>query len=268
VRSLVNDDKKGATGTPGEGQILTNTSVTLQNFLNSAIRDMYRDVKIMGQPTLIGDNYILFSVPPVNSALGVGVINPAVQVSFQFGGYFDGLQMWPDFPLPSTLLQPIELWQRPSGNSSMSFSEVTQSTGALCPTQQSSNSLGKWEWRTDGLWCNGATQPMDVRLRYFIVYQDLLPSPNTDADPDNVSTVDWSTTMVPVMDCQECIATKVAQMYASRLGGTAYQMAVMDAAKALMKLRKQITRDRQHISYTMPIFGSGTGGNSTSRILH
>jgi hypothetical protein len=47
ARSKVNDDKAGATGTPGEGQILTNSSVTLQNFMNSAIRDTYRDVRIM-----------------------------------------------------------------------------------------------------------------------------------------------------------------------------------------------------------------------------
>ena len=105
VRSFVNDDKRGATGTPGEGQILVNSGVTLPNFMNSAIREFYREIRIMGQPTLIKDNYILYGLTPVNSPLGVGVANPAVQVSLQFVGYFDGLGFNPNLALP-----PHEPW--------------------------------------------------------------------------------------------------------------------------------------------------------------
>ena len=86
VRSLVDDDQPGATGTPGEGQILTDTSVTLQNFMDSAIRETYREIRIVGSGTLIRDMYMLYNVPPVNSPLGVGAVNPAVQVSLQFVG--------------------------------------------------------------------------------------------------------------------------------------------------------------------------------------
>ena len=75
VRSLVNDDKAGATGTPGEGQILTNSSVTLQNLMNSAIRDTYRDVRIMGQPTLIKD-LKLIPVAPAKFAARTGGHEP------------------------------------------------------------------------------------------------------------------------------------------------------------------------------------------------
>ena len=174
ARSLVNDDKAGATGTPGEGQILTDSSITLQNLMNSAIRETYRDIRIMGQPTLIKDNYVLYGLTPVNSPLGVGVANPAVQVSLQFVGYFDGLGYNNLLALPGDLILPLELWQRHSidDSSSLPFAEVAQSTGALQPRMQT-QWLGQWEWRTDGIWMNGATQLIDVRLRYIATYADL-----------------------------------------------------------------------------------------------
>jgi hypothetical protein len=78
VRSVVDDDKRGITGTAGEGQILTNLTsgvsatqlpqyITLTNFMNLAIREVRRDVNIMGQPTFIRDNYLLLGLPPINS---------------------------------------------------------------------------------------------------------------------------------------------------------------------------------------------------------
>lgn len=251
VRSKVNDDKAGATGTPGEGQILTNSSVTLQNFMNSAIRDTYRDVRIMGQPTLIGDNYILVNLPPINSALGVGVQNPAVQVSLGFQSYFDGINNWTAFTLPSTLLYPLEMWER-QGGSDYPFGLMHQQTGALSPRNQV-QILGNWEWRGDAIWMNGSTQPRDIRLRYIFTFADL-------ASPS----IDWNATYVPVMDSQEAIADKIAVLYTARLGGAALADARMDAKQSIFKLRQQITRDRQMIDYTRPPFGGdnlGLAGN-------
>jgi len=231
ARSKVNDDKAGATGTPGEGQILTNSSVTLQNFMNSAVRDTYRDIRIMGQPTLIGDNYVLYNLPPVNSPLGIGVANPAVQVSLQFVGYFDGLLMWPNFTLPNGLLYPLEMWERQAG-SQLGFAPMKESTGALQPRQQA-QILGTWEWRQDGIWMNGATQYRDIRLRYIFTFADLASS-----------SINWTTTFVPILDSQEAIADKIAVLYCARLGGAALAEARNDAKMSIFKLRQQITRGR------------------------
>jgi hypothetical protein len=246
ARSKVNDDKAGATGTPGEGQILTNTSVTLQNFMNSAIRDTYRDVRIMGQPTLIADNYILYGLPPVNSALGVGVMNPAVQVALQFTGFFDGLINWANFVLPGNLLYPLEVWERQSGTTNP-FGIMKQSTGALAPRNQVQR-LGEWEWRSDGIWMNGATESRDIRLRWILTFADLASS-----------TIDWTATYVPILDSQDAIADKIAVLYTARLGGTALADARMDAKQSIFKLRQQITRARQVISYVRPAYGEGCG---------
>lgn len=250
ARAIVNDDKAGATGTPGEGQILTDSSTTLQNLMNSAIRDTYRDCRIMGQPTLIKDNYLLLALPPVNSALGVGVQNPAVQVAIQFAGYFDGLIMWPNLTLPSDLIYPLEMWERLTGTGNLPFGPMRQSSGALRSRNQV-QALGEWEWRTDGIWMIGAILQRDVRLRYISTFPDLaFPS------------VDFSTTYVPIMDCQEAVADKISVRYAQRLGGTALADAMMAAKSSIFKLRQQITRDRQKIDYQRRPYGSS--GNTQS----
>jgi len=246
VRSLVNDDKAGATGTPGEGQILTNSSVTLQNLMNSAIRETYRDVRITRQPTLIKDNYVLEGMTPVNSPLGVGVANPAVQVALQFVGYFDGLEMNSDISLPGDMLFPLEMWERQSGTDHP-FGLMTQASGALAPREQVS-SLREWEWRTDGIWMHGATQARDVRLRYMATYADLA-SPN----------IDWANTYVPVMDSQEAIADKVVVRYTARLGGDSLQYAMEKAKESMLRLKQEFVKSQQMVDYQRPVFGSGVG---------
>ena len=252
ARSKVNDDKAGTTGTPGEGQILTNSSVTLQNFMNSAIRDTYRDIRIMGQPTLIGDNYILYNLPPINSPLGVGVPNPAVQQALQFSGFFDGLLNWPNFTLPFNMLYPLEMWERPSTglSSGTPFSLMKQSSGALCPRQQQ-QWLGEWEWRSDGLWMHGATQYKDIRLRWIFTFADL-------ATP----AIDWTQTYVPIADSEDAIADKIAVLYCARLGGAALADARMDAKMSIFKLRQQVTRDRQMIDNQRPAYGNNQAGQA------
>src|ERR1039457_3988947 len=70
VRALVNDSQAGVTGTPGEGQILTNNpaiSPFTQPFLNSSIRELYRELRNVGDPVLIKDNIIITGLPMLNS---------------------------------------------------------------------------------------------------------------------------------------------------------------------------------------------------------
>lgn len=244
VRSLVNDDMAGATNTPGEGQILTNDSVTLQNLMNSAIRETYRDVRIMGQPTLIKDNYLLLNLPPVNSVLGVGVMNPAAQVSIQYVGYFDGLIMHSDFLLPSDLLFPLEMWERAAGTNDP-FGLMRQSPAALSPRNQTYN-LGEWEWRSDEIWMHGATTYRDVRIRYIATFADLASS-----------SIIWEQTYVPIQDSQEAIADKIAARYSPRLGGNQTMYAIQRADRSILRLRQQVTRARQVIDYQRPAYGNG-----------
>src|ERR1700686_529787 len=97
VRSLVNDTQAGVTNTPGEGQIFTNNpliSPFTQPFLNSSIRELYRELRNNGDPVLIKDNVIFLGLPIINSPTqgGPGAVDPAVQTMLTPTGYFDGTQ--------------------------------------------------------------------------------------------------------------------------------------------------------------------------------
>ena len=248
TRSLVNDDGPGATGTPGEGQILTDTSVTLQNLMDSAIREVYREVRGSSmQQTLIRDNVLFLDLPPVNSSLGVGAINPAVQVALQWGGWFDGLNLNSDWTLPSDLILPLEVWFRQTGSGNLPFAQLSESTGPLRSAYQSV-SPGQWEWRGDSIWMNGSTVPMDLRLRYISTFAPLA-----------LADVDWATTYVPILDSQEAVADKIVLRYSRRLASTESQALIPDliaqADRSMLRLRQQTARARQKINFGVRLYG-------------
>src|ERR1700677_2680444 len=258
VRSFVDDDKRGATQTPGEGQILVNLTsgvlpsqlpqfVTLTRFMNSAIREVRRDCGIMGQPTFILNNYLLLGLPPVNSGLGVGVMNPETQQSLSNVGFFDGVNMNPEFILPADILQPLELWERLTGTV-IPVTEMRESRGALRPRNQI-NALHDWEWRGNAIWFNGAILSRDVRIRYIGSLASLAKS-----------SIDWSETFIPIPDCHEAVADKIAVRYARRLGSPQVADLNQQADRSMLRLRQTVVRARQRINNLRPEFSGG--GNS------
>src|SRR5271166_5742618 len=191
VRSLVNDTQAGATDTPGEGQIFTNNpaiSPFTQPFLNSSIRELYRELRNVGDPVLIKDNVILEGLPIINSPTqGLGQSDPAVQTVLSTSGYFDGVQIWPNFTLPSDMLYPTKLWERATGSNDP-FREMDAPSGGLSSLLQGT-CLRQWEWRNNNLNFRGATQQRDIRMRYYCSLPQFFSS-----------TMDFASTYVPVMD--------------------------------------------------------------------
>jgi hypothetical protein len=90
VRSLVNDDGAGATDTVGEGQIFVDNpsiSPAMQRLLNASLKELYRELRIAGDPTLIADNYVLTNLPVIFGPEGQGVASPETQQSLGFQGF-------------------------------------------------------------------------------------------------------------------------------------------------------------------------------------
>ena len=101
IRALINDSQAGINSIPGEGQIWTD-SPTISPFvlpmLNSSIREIYRELRNVGDPQLIFDNYVILGLPILDSPTnGPGGCDPTVQTTLSTVGYFDGVQLWPTF---------------------------------------------------------------------------------------------------------------------------------------------------------------------------
>lgn len=253
VRSLVNDDGAGATDTVGEGQIVvddSSISPALINFLNASIAEVYREMRNVGDKTLIADNYIVLNLPVLNGPYGLSAPAPETQVCLGYTGFFDGTIMHPGFTLPVNMLSPIEVWQRETG-SETSFTKVPQAQAALTPGVQGPY-LGQWEWRSDGLWFNGALTNCDIRLRY-----------NLKLPLFHGQNLDYSQTFIPIQDCVSAVAYKVAAKFAMRLNSPETAAAFDARAKEEMKeLRNESVRRRQGIDYNRQAYGNdnGTGG--------
>jgi hypothetical protein len=255
VRALVNDSQAGETGTPGEGQIITDNpavSPFTQPFLNSAIREVYRELRNAGQPTLIKDNVqVLGLTPLVSPTLGAGAPDPAVQVSLGFEGYFNGLELNADLKLPSDVITLERVWERQT-SSSGSYIPMDQPQFGL-PSLLQGARFQVWEWREDKIWMIGATQTNDLRLRYWAALPQFFSS-----------TLDFASTFVPIIDCTDAVAYKTAAKYAASLGAPGAAALVDMAKEQMFQLKMQHVRRSQSINYERIPYGSyGNGGSTT-----
>jgi hypothetical protein len=246
VRSLVNDTQAGLTGTPGEGQIITDNpavSPFTLPFLNSAIRALYRELRNVGDPALIFDNHIISGITPINGANGPGNADPALQVYVGQDGYFDGTQIWPNVALPGNLLLLEKVWERQTGTNN-SFVPMREEESGMGSRPQYPT-LVEWEWRNYQLWMVGSTQTNDVRLRYW----GSLPTFFS-------ATLDFSSTYVPIIDCTDAVAYKVAVMYARMLGSPGLADLISEAKEQMFQLKNAVTRRTQAKDYQREPYGA------------
>lgn len=250
VRALVNDSQAGPSGVPGTGQIFTDDT-TVSPFvlpmLNSSIRKLYRMLRNVGDPVLIKDNVIFTNIPIINSpANGLGQEDPAVQTFMDPTGYFDGVQIWSNFPLPDDMLYPTQLWERTTGTNDV-FHRMDAPSGGLESAMQGPY-LKQWEWRNNRLNFRGATQNVDIRMRYYCSLPQFFSA-----------TMDFASTYVPVMDCTDFLAYDVAVTYARMLGSPGLAELQVAAAAEMFQLKNANIRRMQHEDFARIPFGSSSG---------
>lgn len=250
VRALINDSQAGATDTPGEGQIFTDNSAIspfVLPLLNSAIRKLYRMLRNVGEPVLIRDNVILTGLPIINSPTqGLGQGDPAVQTILSTQGYFDGVQLWPNFQLPGDMLYPTRIQSRATGSNDP-FRDMEAPSGGL-PNFIQGPRLRQWEWRNNNLNFQGATQQNDIRMRYYCSLPQFF-SP----------TLDFSTTYVPVLDCTDFVAFETAVLYATMLGSPGLAGLQVMRDDHMFQLKNSNARRMQHETIQRIPFGNSSG---------
>ena len=255
VRALINDSQAGAQGIPGEGQVFTDNpaiSPFVQPFLNSAIRSLYRELRNIGDPALVFDNFIIPNVTPINSPLtGPGNPDPALQVNISQTGYFDGTQIWPNIALPNNLMYLERVWERQS-NTNNTFAAMTQSQFGLNSRPQQPT-LMEWEYRNYQLWMVGSTQTNDLRLRFW----GSLPTFYS-------ATLDFASTYVPIIDCTDAVAYKIAVMYCRMLESPGLPDLVNEAKEQMFQLKQQVVRRSQSIEYTRIPYGNYSNSDTNN----
>jgi hypothetical protein len=245
-RSLINDDGSGSSG-PAGGQIATDSATFMLPFMNSAMRDLFSDLRLVGDPTLILDNYILSGLPVVNGPQGSAAASPETQVYVGYNGYFDGTVMWPAFSLPINTMMVTRVWERQSGSQG-GFTPMTEAQFGLPPCYQQQMN-GVWEYRGDAIWMPGATMAVDLRIRGTLNFVNWIGA-----------NLNFATTYFPVQDSTNAVVDKMLVLYSRRFAPSETPAAMNSADASLKKLRGEIIRRRQTVEYTRQDFGEGSGG--------
>lgn len=249
-RARINDTANNTTGSGvGSGNqaglIMSNSNPDLLTFLTAACEDAFAELRNVGDPELILDNYILTGLPVINSNLGPGVPNPATQTALSYSGYFDGVSWWPNFTLPIGLSRMLAVSQRPTGGN-QDFVGIPQYPAGLPGISQGQMFIG-WETRQGMLWLNGATQQVDLRLRCRITFPDFLSNPSNQ--------INFATAYVPILDSRNGIMAKMLIHYAGRFAPELMPVAEQAEQKYMGKLRLEAIRARQSQENTRPDYG-------------
>ncbi|HEY1423871.1 MAG TPA: hypothetical protein VGF20_10490 [Candidatus Acidoferrum sp.] len=218
VRSLLND---------AQGNLFTDT--VLLPYANSAYRKVQRALGNTGAGGFLSDDTLLV-------VTAVAATDTSLQVSLT-----DATA--PPNQLPTDLLVPMKLWERPNGSTD-DFTEMVDLTrhGGL-PSREQDTTLSVWEWRADGIYFLGATTDTQIRLRYLKAYPDF-----TDA-----------TSPVLIRNSQEAIAYATAALAGWARGSPLAEKWDDAAADALEDLLSQAVRREQQTSRRRRPFSSRSG---------
>ncbi len=218
VRSLLND---------AQGNLFTDT--VLLPYANSAYRKVQRALGNTGAGGFLNDDVLLVvtAVPAQDASLQVSLTDATA----------------PPNQLPTDLLVPLKLWERPNGSTD-DFAEMVDLTrhGGL-PSRTQDTVLSVWEWRSDGIYFLGATQDTQIRLRYVKAYPDF-----TD-----------STSPVLIRNAQEAIAYATAALAGWARGSPLAEKWDEAAADAIEDLVVQAVRREQQSSRRRRPFSSRSG---------
>lgn len=138
----------------------------------------------------------------ITGLLAVASTDPTTQVQLSYTGYFDGVANHNPPVLPADLLEPLQIWERHTGVAEK-WIEVVQAPDAINRAYQTSR-FQIWDWETDILYLQGATQSNDLKVKY-LRYASKLTTP---------------TSPVQITRSKSALAALVAEAAAVSRGGT------------------------------------------------
>jgi hypothetical protein len=115
--------------------------------------------------------------------------------------------------------------------------------------------LVDYEWRNYQLWMVGSTQTNDLRLRYW----GSLPTFYS-------ATLDFASTYVPIIDCTDALAYKIAVMYSRMLGTPGLPDLIGEAKEQMFQLKNAVVKRAQTIDYHRPPYGT-SGTTDTNNVF-
>ena len=235
-----NNSGEGTGSGGGAGLIMNNTNPDILTFLNAACLDAFAELRNVGSPELILDNWIVSGLPPLTQP------DAAVQVALGYAGYFDGFIWHPQWTLPIGMSRMLAVDQRVT-NSGFSFGSC-QHYPAGIPGALQGLFMSGWEMRQGALWLSGCMSQIDLRIRCRITFPPFLAQA--------AQVIDFSTAYVPILDSLNAIADKMLVRYARRFAPELLPVAKDAEQESMGKLRLESVRERQSAENERGEFGA------------
>lgn len=263
VRFRLNDRMPSLAAT--SGKILDETQASTQQAFNNGWRSMQNSLCDAGFERFHGD-VVIERIPATLN------MDPSSVCSLSWFNIFDGINSQTAPVLPSDLILPLWMSERPSvvsGVNSFAFPDVNR-PNMICMLD-GLQSCGKrqrncqWEWRGDAIYYPGATIPVDFRIRY----RRRLP------DIDNVGDTRWWNVSVPILDCQDALSWRICSEFAAakavgaeaEVAAAALAVAVACEGKAMDAIKLLANRDAmktERVAVRRIPYGGGSRGQGGS----
>jgi hypothetical protein len=219
------------------------TAIFCLQAINSAARWLGNELRNRGKATLVEDEYVV-TIPGVTEA------DPTQQVYLTFTGITGNVTAANTPTLPQDLIEPLKLWERPSGMKT-TLREMRNWTdkGGL-PKSFQREYMRDWEWRTDQICFIGALNATDIIIRYSAV-------------PFIFSITDMGSISGSLGDIEgiDPVAYYAASQLIPKLGGAALGAQYrQEAQNRLEQLSTDVTRAEQMATSRMMPYGGQRGG--------
>ncbi|MBA0088599.1 MAG: hypothetical protein HRJ53_26730 [Acidobacteria bacterium Pan2503] len=234
ARAVINDMLRTAAGA-----ILVDSAPFTPVFLNAAIRKTQRYLAVNGLYSQVIDNAILTPVTAVANQ------DPATQVFINQNGYYDGVSTHSNVVLPPDLILPLMVAQRVTGSGAQ-FIPMEPAKGPLM-SRIPGPYFGDWEFRGDGLYLNGSTNSMDLRIRYEAAIARIAAGANLQQ------------TSIPIRDGEDALGWGVVSIYAASRGAAQRAEAKAMWLEECDTLINRYVRAGQRIAVRPKGFAAGGG---------
>lgn len=148
------------------GDILTDTQPFTLQYINNAWR-RFQELLVNYGVTWFKVEAIFSGVPAVASA------DPASQQYMNWSNFYTGAGLAGAPLLPQNFISPLVMWERATGPNSF-FPMDRVDNGLPAVPKMTYNKC--WEWRNGAVYIPGATQTLDLRMRYAAFLPDFLDS--------------------------------------------------------------------------------------------
>lgn len=189
--------------------------------LNNCYRQLQDDLISHGVETFNKYGEIV-GIPPFANA------NPSEPAYLGYTGFFDGVQVWSTWTLPTDCIKPLELWERQNGNNS--WVRMSQAADSLS-SRPIMTRFGEWDFETDLLYLPPSSGVNDLKMKYLCYAPDIS---NT-------------TSPILIVRCQHALAYRLLTEVAKSRGGL--EMASVWAKDAQAEMQKIVNRTARKESY-------------------